>query len=363
MSTAGTMLAAALLAAWVVTVPIAAHAGVGHEPAQVPGVLDLPEVCDDAEDDRFDDVDPDGTHAEAIDCVAHLGITLGVDEQRFAPDETVVRGQMASFLVRLLTEVDLRELPDGDVEFHDAEDAQAPEHLDNAQRLAAAEIVLGVDEVGDQPVYGFADPVNRGAMASFLVRASEWAVEMDLPEWPHELPFTDVDDDNPHAEAIEKAYANGVTGGTTATTYEPWAELTRAQMATFLARTITLLTEQLAFEPGEPAALSLTAGDAQPPGDVEAGEVFDPPVVVQVVDVDGEPVAEQGVQVTVQLRDETGEQVFGGLGGTLTRTTDADGLAHFDGLRVRAQVAPGPYALGAVAQDLSGDEAAFEVLE
>ena len=59
--------------------------------------LDL-EASDDAPD--FDDVD--GTHADAIRAIAEEGITLGVGEGQFGPQQDTLRGQMASFLIRAL---------------------------------------------------------------------------------------------------------------------------------------------------------------------------------------------------------------------------------------------------------------------
>ena len=50
------------------------------------------------------------------------------------------------------------------------------------------------------------------------------------------LPFTDVADDAYYADAVAWAIANGVTSGTSAATFSPNASCTRAQMVTFLWR-------------------------------------------------------------------------------------------------------------------------------
>ena len=39
-------------------------------------------------------------YEEAVDWLAASGITTGVDEDRFAPDDPVTRAQMATFLWR-----------------------------------------------------------------------------------------------------------------------------------------------------------------------------------------------------------------------------------------------------------------------
>jgi len=49
-------------------------------------------------------------------------------------------------------------------------------------------------------------------------------------------PFTDVDMDSYYGKAVLWAIENGITNGTTATTFAPYATCTRAHMAAFLCR-------------------------------------------------------------------------------------------------------------------------------
>ena len=49
-------------------------------------------------------------------------------------------------------------------------------------------------------------------------------------------PFTDVSEDAYNYQAILWAYASGITGGMTETTFAPNATCTRAQIVTFLHR-------------------------------------------------------------------------------------------------------------------------------
>ena len=51
-----------------------------------------------------------------------------------------------------------------------------------------------------------------------------------------ENPFTDVSDDAYYAGAVIWAVGEGITSGTTATTFSPNATCTRAQIVTFLFR-------------------------------------------------------------------------------------------------------------------------------
>ena len=287
--------------------PVAAHSGEVAEDQPEP--LGLPEACDGMDPDPFDDVDPAGTHGPGIACVAHLGITLGVEPGLYGPGQQVLRDQMATFLARLIDEADLRELPDaGQVEFHDEGDERAEVHRENAERLAEAGIVGGVDEIGGQPVYGFLDPVNRAAMASFLIRSAEWAAETEL-EVPAEHPFDDVDDGDTHAENIAKAWLAGVAGGVAADTYDQWSGLTRAQMGTFLSRAFALLEDT---EP--PQTMTVTSGSLaffeEPPEGSISG----------AVNLDGDPAGED--EVDVELSGDA----------AATTTTDADGEYAFEDL-------------------------------
>src|SRR5690606_24271284 len=71
--------------------------------------------------------------------------------------------------------------------------------------------------------------VNRGQMASFLVRA------FDLPAAGSSHDFADSRG-NAHAESIRALAAAGITVGCTEDRYCPTAPVTRGQMASFLAR-------------------------------------------------------------------------------------------------------------------------------
>ena len=54
--------------------------------------------------------------------------------------------------------------------------------------------------------------------------------------WMFRNPFSDVDPENYYGEAVMWAVANGVTNGTSDTTFSPGADCTRAQIVTFLWR-------------------------------------------------------------------------------------------------------------------------------
>jgi hypothetical protein len=97
-------------------------------------------------------------HAADIDSLVAQSITFGCSADRFCPDDSVTRGQMASFLTRALL------LPIGPDLFSD--DEESP-HESDINALAAAEITLGCGPALFCPQA----PVTRGQMAAFLHRA------------------------------------------------------------------------------------------------------------------------------------------------------------------------------------------------
>jgi hypothetical protein len=173
----------------------------------------------------FSDVASGNVHVDAIDCAAYHEIALGFADDTYRPALSVRRDQMASFVVRTL-EAAGHTLPDSD---HAFIDVAGNVHADSIGRLAAADIVLGTSETTYDPDR----MVARDQMASYLVRALEWAQGSTLTA--SESPFTDIAG-NTHEEAIEIAYDRGLTTGRTDTTYEPRTDVRRDQMATFLVR-------------------------------------------------------------------------------------------------------------------------------
>ena len=71
---------------------------------------------------------------------------------------------------------------------------------------------------------------TRAQIVTFLWRSQE------CPEAGEMNPFEDVADNTYYAEAVKWAVMEGITSGTTATTFSPNDNCTRAQIVTFLWR-------------------------------------------------------------------------------------------------------------------------------
>jgi len=108
-------------------------------------------------------------HEEAINGIASVGVTQGRTATRFAPDDLITRGEMATFLVRV---ADLfgPPVPAGADAFDD-DDGNGHEPAINA--VAAAGIAQGTGNRRFDPNGG----VTRAAMASFITRLLDWGIE------------------------------------------------------------------------------------------------------------------------------------------------------------------------------------------
>jgi hypothetical protein len=173
----------------------------------------------------FRDVASSNVHAHAIDCAASHDIARGYTDRTYRPHESVRRDHMASFVVRALQAAG-HTLPAAE---HRFSDVAGNAHEAAIGQLAAAGIVRGQTATSYAP-----DAlVTRDQMASYLVRATDWA--LDTTHTATDSPFTDVAG-NAHERAIHTAYDLGLVSGRTETTYAPRMEVRRDQMASFLVR-------------------------------------------------------------------------------------------------------------------------------
>lgn len=189
-----------------------------HGPDGLPGSTPVV-VAEDTFEPPFRD-DEGSVHESAINAIAQHGITTGCDAaaELYCPDDPVTRGQMATFLARGL------ELPVEPVDQFVDDASNAHEAAINS--MAAAGITLGCGDGRFCPD----ETVTRGQMATFLARG------LDLPAAPTD--YFDDDDGTAHEWAINALAFSGITGGCENRAFCPEADVTRAQMATFLARAL-----------------------------------------------------------------------------------------------------------------------------
>ena len=174
-----------------------------------------------------------GVHAPAIAALSARGVFEGTecDQGRFCPSDDLERWVMAVWLVRILDGAD----PDA-VSTTRFSDVDSDEWWATyVERLAELEVTVGCRV---EPLRYCPDrPVSRAQMATFLTRAFDLAAAEPAG-------FTDTEEGSTHAASIDALAAAGVTVGCTTEPlrYCPARSVTRAQMATFLARAIGLLS-------------------------------------------------------------------------------------------------------------------------
>ena len=211
----------------------AVSAAVGPARAQDGDAQASSRACPDSiEAAPFTDVSSldDETRA-AIDCVAHYGVSRGTTATTFSPAEPVTRAQMARFLMRTAEALGLSlpenpSAPFGDIASLDAEVRTA------IARLYELEITKGSSAETFDP----AGTVSRGQMALFIHRM---LTQAQVPLGETATPFADLGDpDSERAQAAGQLAALRIMPGVAADRFGPQIEVTRADMALFLARSL-----------------------------------------------------------------------------------------------------------------------------
>ncbi|MBP3588487.1 MAG: S-layer homology domain-containing protein, partial [Clostridia bacterium] len=169
----------------------------------------------------FVDVPVDAYYYEAVLWAAENGITGGTSATTFSPDMTCTRAQAVTFLWRAAgsTAPKTEVMPFADV---DADDY----YYDAVLWAVENGITAGTSDTTFSPDM----TCSRAQIMTFL-----WRAQQD-PTSDAENPFADVAADAYYSDAVVWAVENGITSGTSATTFSPNNNCTRAQIVTFLFR-------------------------------------------------------------------------------------------------------------------------------
>lgn len=172
----------------------------------------------------FVDVPPDEYYAEPVQWAVEQGITNGTSAFAFSPLDTCTRGQIVTFLWRAAgrPEPESGTNPFGDV--------PESEYYYKAVLWAVEQ---GITNGTSPTTFGPDEPCTRGQVVTFLHRAQK------TPEPAgHETPFTDVPESEYYYKAVQWAVEQGVTNGTSPTTFGPEETCLRGQIVTFLYRAL-----------------------------------------------------------------------------------------------------------------------------
>lgn len=169
----------------------------------------------------FADVSQDAYYYEPVKWAVKEGITSGTSAAAFSPEKTCTRAQTVTFLWKAMgsPEPVMTENPFSDI----ASDAYYYKAV-----LWALEqgITSGTTEATFSPD-AF---VTRAQTVTFLWKTAQ------SPKNSAENHFADVPSDSYYADAVCWAAQQGITSGTSATTFNPGSDCTRAQIVTFLFR-------------------------------------------------------------------------------------------------------------------------------
>ena len=168
---------------------------------------------------RFADVRPDAYYAKAVAWAAEQGVTAGVSETEFAPENSCTRSQILMFLWKAAGSpaVKSTENPFADISEQDAYYQAVLWAVENG-------IALGMDEKTFAPN----DTVTRAQAVAFLHRAAGNTGVGGQQQ------FDDISAEDYYAEDVAWALERGITSGTGNNRFSPADRCTRAQIVTFL---------------------------------------------------------------------------------------------------------------------------------
>jgi hypothetical protein len=194
--------------------------------------VDRPACRSDLPPTAFVDLSRSSPHARNVDCVVWYGVAVGTSPDRFSPRRTITRGEMATFIARTLESAgyDVSSAPSAGFT-----DTAGSIHERSIDIVAAAGIAKGTGDGRFEP----GRIVTRGQMATFVVGAVEALVGAELTSsrrW-----FDDVAGTT-HERSILIARELEISFGTSdPRAFEPNRDMTREQMASFVARTLDAL--------------------------------------------------------------------------------------------------------------------------
>lgn len=168
----------------------------------------------------FVDVSQSAYYQAAVDWAVANEITAGTSGTEFSPDETCTRAQAVTFLWRANGQPNTT----GNNPFADV--AAGSYYADAVQWAVANGITSGTSAT----TFGPDAPVTRAQVVTFLYRNA------GSPSTSGNTLFADVPTDAYYRDAVRWAVSDGITTGTSSSTFSPDENCTRAQIVTFLYR-------------------------------------------------------------------------------------------------------------------------------
>ena len=172
----------------------------------------------------FYDVSNDAYYYEAVKWAVENGITGGVGNSLFAPNQPCTRAQIVTFLWRAAGSPVVNYL----MPFTDVDEGAY--YAEAVRWAASCGIVTGLTET----TFGTDSVCTRAQAAAMIYRCAQAQGKGFTGAWMFHLPFTDVPEWA--YESVAWCYMNSVTTGVSETSFAPGNDCTRAQIVTFLWR-------------------------------------------------------------------------------------------------------------------------------
>ena len=186
-----------------------------------------PVVCPSDDAPAYLDVPVSSFAYDDSRCLRELGISDAGDTYR--PSDDMTRSEMAAFMANAYEALTGMQAPI--VTDHGLTDIDGDPNADDIARIYG----LGITKGTSLGIYSPDDHVIRSHMALFLTRLHKAVTGSEAPAG--DTPFTDIGDLSAQEQAaIGQIYALKITTGTSQTTFDPTARVTREQMASFVAR-------------------------------------------------------------------------------------------------------------------------------
>ena len=172
----------------------------------------------------FPDVKEGAFYYEPVLWAVSHGITSGVSETRFAPNDSCTRAQVVTFLWRAAGE------PEPTTTDNPFTDVKPSAYYYKAVLWA---VENGITTGMSSTTFGPNNSCTRGQVVTFLYRDAGGS-----GSYGGQNPFTDVKSTAYYYDAVLWAVENGITTGMSATTFAPNNTCTRGQVVTFLYRSL-----------------------------------------------------------------------------------------------------------------------------
>lgn len=171
---------------------------------------------------NFKDVDKDAYYTIPVAWAVREGVTSGTSATEFSPDEGCTRGQVVTFLWRAAGK------PEPTTTNNPFKDVNSKEFYYKAVLWA---VENGITSGTSKTEFSPDEVCTRGQIVTFL-----WRSEGKPAPKGTTNPFNDVKKGDYFYDAVLWAVENGVTAGTTKTTFSPDDTCTRGQVVTFIYR-------------------------------------------------------------------------------------------------------------------------------